>query len=63
MTINTISDRCNMTYEHYMNQPMHMCQRKINMNIARTPHLINSLDRNQNDPLIRKYLHKPFKKK
>ena len=26
MTIKTISDRCNMTYEHYLNQPMHMCE-------------------------------------
>ena len=34
MTINIISDRCNMTYERYINQPMHMYERKINMNIA-----------------------------
>ena len=44
-TININSDRCNMTYEHYNNQPMTMCERKIKMNIARNPHLINSLDR------------------
>ena len=36
------SDRRDMTYEHYLNQPMSMCERKINMNIARNPHLINS---------------------
>ena len=52
MTINLISDRCNMTYEHCINQPMHMCERKINLNFAKTPHLINSLDRNKNHPLI-----------
>ena len=45
MTIIIISYRCNMTYEHYINQPMSICERKINMNKARNPHLINSLDR------------------
>ena len=28
MTINIISDKCNMKYEYYINQPMHMCERK-----------------------------------
>ena len=60
MTISIISDRCNMTYEYYINQPMSMCERKINMNIARSAHLINSLDRIKNHPLIRKYLYLPF---
>ena len=60
MIIQTISKRCNMTYEHYINQPMHMCEREINMNIAKNPELINSLDRNKNHPLSRKYLHIPF---
>ena len=60
MTINIISDRCNMTNENYLNQPVSMCERKINMNIARNPHLINSLDRNKNHPLIRKCSHIPF---
>ena len=60
LTIKTISDRCNMTYEHYMNQPMHMCERNINMNFAKNPELINSLDQNRNHPLIRKYSHIPF---
>ena len=60
MTIKIVSDRCNMTHEHYINQSMHMCEMKINMNIARNPHLINSLDRNKNHLLIRKYLHIPF---
>ena len=60
MTINKISDRCNMTYENYINQPMRMCEREININIAENPLLINSLDRNKNHPLIRKYSHIPF---
>ena len=45
LTINIFSDSCNMTYEYYINQLMSMCERKINMNNDRNPHLINSLDR------------------
>ena len=37
-----------------------MCERQINLIIARNPHLINSLNRNKNHPLIRKYSHIPF---
>ena len=44
MTIKIIGDRSNMTFEHYINQPMHVCERKINMNIAKSPKLINSLN-------------------
>ena len=62
MTTNTISDRCNMTCEHYINQPMHMCEGKINMNIAKYPELINSLHQNKKHPLIRKYSHIPVNK-
>ena len=50
----------NVTYEHYINQPMSMCERKTNMIIARNPQLINSLDRNKNHPLVRKFYHIPF---
>ena len=60
MTIIIFSDRCNMTCEYYINQPMSMCERKMNMNIAKSPQLINSLDRNKNHPLIRNYSHLPF---
>ena len=45
MTINIISHSCNMSYEHFINQPMHMCEKIKNMNIARNPYLRNSLDR------------------
>ena len=41
-------------YKHYIDQPMSMCERKIKMIFAKNPHLINSLDRNKNHPLIRK---------
>ena len=39
---------------------MHSVERRINMIIAKNPQLINSLDRNTNHPLIRKYSHIPF---
>ena len=57
MIIKTISCICNMSYKYYVNQPMSMLERRINFNIARNPRLINSLDRNKNHPLIRKYSH------
>ena len=46
MTNITIFDKCNVTHENYMNNPMSMCERKISLNIAKCPQLINSLDRN-----------------
>ena len=49
-----------MAYKQYINPPMSMCERKININFARNPHLINSLDRNKNQPLKRKYSDIPF---
>ena len=60
MTIKIFRDRCNMTYEHYMNQTMSMCERKMNIIFAKNPKLINSLDRHKNHPFIRKYFHIPF---
>ena len=59
-TINSISDRCNMSYELYMNQHLHVCERKKNINIAKYPHLINSLDRNKKHPFMRKFSHIKF---
>ena len=60
MTIKTINDICNIIYEHYINNPMSMCERHIIMNIDKNPELINSLDRNKNHPFIRNYSHIPF---
>ena len=57
MIIKTISCKCNMSYKHYTNYPMSMLERRINFIIAKNPKLINSLDRNKNHPLIRKYSH------
>ena len=49
-----------MSYKYYINHPMSMLERRINFIIAKNPQLINSLDRNENHPLIRKYSHIPF---
>ena len=57
LVMETLNDKCNMTYQHYICQPMSMCERQINMNLAKNPQLINSLDRNKNHHLIRKYSH------
>ena len=40
MSIKSLSDRCNMTYRYYMNQPMQSVERRIIMNIAKNPQFI-----------------------
>ena len=60
MNINTISCKCNMSYKHYINQPISALERRMKMIIAKNPQLINSLNCNKNHPLIRKYSHLPF---
>ena len=57
MIIKTISCVCKMSYKYFINQPMSMLERRINMIIARNPQLINALDRTKNHPLIGKYSH------
>ena len=54
MTININIDRCNMTYDHYMNLPMSMADRRTNFKIAENPHLINTLDRTKKPSFNRK---------
>ena len=49
-----------MTYKNYMNLPTRMAERRIIFNIAKNPHLINTLDRTKNRPLIRKDSYIPF---
>ena len=49
-----------MTYKYYINNPMHMVERRLNMIIARNQHLIIVLDKRVNHPLIRKYSHVSF---
>ena len=60
MNLITISCLCEMSYKYYINHPMSMLERRINMIIAKNPQLINSLDRNKIHHLIRKYSHIPF---
>ena len=60
MSNKSLGDRCNMTYKHYMNQPMQSVELRIKMLIAKNPQLINLFNGNKNHPLIRKYSHKPF---
>ena len=60
LTINIISDRSNITYEIYVNNPMPMVARPKILIIAKNPQLIISLDGNKNHHLIRKYSHIPF---
>ena len=49
-----------MKYEYYLNQPEQMIERRLGMNIAKNPQLINSLNRRNDHPLLRKFLDKPF---
>ena len=57
MTINTISDRCNMKYEYYRHPPMFPLETKQNIINGKHPRL---LDQNINHLLIRKYSHMSF---
>ena len=41
MTINTISDRCNMKYEYYRHPPMFPLETKLNIIIGKYPQLLN----------------------
>ena len=60
LIIKTFSDKCSITYKHYLNQPMHMCERQISMNFAKSPQLINLFNRSKNQPLIEKNSHIPL---
>ena len=57
MTINSIYDRCNLSNREYLKLPMHMVERRINLNFTNNPQLINILERNKNHLLIRKCFH------
>ena len=57
MTINTVSDSCNMKYECYLHPPMFPLETKLNILTAKNPQL---LDQNINHLLIRKYSHISF---
>ena len=57
MSINTVSDRCNMTYEYPTRTPLHPLETKLNIVFAKNPKL---LDQNTNHILIRNKSHKVF---
>ena len=59
MNVTVINDKMNMTYEHYIKQSMQAVDLKFNMNIFKNPILINSLNRDNNHPLFKKYSHIP----
>ena len=44
-----------MTYEYFIQYPMPMVEKHLNMVIAKNPHLIKSLNRSHIHPLIQKY--------
>ena len=62
MNITTIKDKMNMTNEQNIKQPMQDVELGIIMNVAKKPHLIDSLNRYINHPLKTKYSHLPFRK-
>ena len=49
-----------MTYFMYINNPMPMVERKININIARNLYLVNAFDRHIDHPMIRKFSYVPI---
>ena len=60
LNINITTCLCNIAYEYYIKQPKPMIEWKINMILAKYPHLINKLDRTKNHPMIRKYSYIPY---
>ena len=60
MEIKTISNISYNNYKYYLKQPMLIIERRLSMIIAKSPHLINSLNRPGEHPLIRKYTDSPF---
>ena len=57
ITINTMNHRCDITYGHYMKQPKHFLERRLNFIIAENPHLRNLLDQSHRLCLITRYSH------
>ena len=56
MIINITTCKCNKKYNHYVDKPMSMLERRMNYIIATNPSLIKET----NHPLIRKYPYIPF---
>ena len=60
MKIKAISNFSYMNYIYYLNQPMQMIERKLNLIIAENTQLVNSLNRYCYHSLIRKKIDAPF---
>ena len=60
MTFKILIDKCNKTYENYINNPACMAERRININISKNPQLINLSDQTKNHPLVMKCSYIPF---
>ena len=55
MNITIINDKMYMTHEYYIQHPMPMVEKRLNMVIAKNPLLIKSLNRSHIHPLVQKY--------
>ena len=55
MNFTTNNDKMYMTYKYYIQNPLPAVELKMNMILAKKPHLIKSLNRSHIHPLIRKY--------
>ena len=53
--LTTVNDKIYMSYKYYIQHPMPMVERPLNMVIAKDLHLIKSPKRSHIHPLIRKY--------
>ena len=58
MTINTVSDRCNMKYEYLKHPSLHPLETRLNIIIGKNPRL---LEQNLNHLLLKNYSHISFK--
>ena len=54
MNITSVIDKMYITYNYYITCPMPMVERRLNMVIAKNPHLTKSLNLSHIHPLIRK---------
>ena len=59
MKISTNIDKCIMTNDYYIQHLMQAVELNLNVILAKNPHLIQSLKRSHDHPLIRKYSHMP----
>ena len=60
MNNKSVSDKRYKKYDYYIKQPFEMVELKLNKIFSENPHLINSRDRINNHPLIRKFSNIPF---